>query len=380
MQGILQGWWAEMKISMADLAAQNETVGFEIREAIQGQLNAGEFIGGNSVTTFEAEFANFIGVKNCIGTGNGTDALEIAIEALGLKPNSEIIVPAMSFIATSEAVTRSGHRIKFVDVDKYMNLNVEKLEANISANTGAIIVVHLYGQPANLSKIIEIARRNNLYVIEDCAQAAGTKYQGSLVGSFGDISAFSFYPGKNLGAIGDAGAIITNSDLLAKKSRMIANHGRVAKYEHEFEGRNSRLDSIQAAVLSVKLKQLESWISKRQEIAMKYRNAFQNNLHYIPLPIVNPSEHTYHQFVGECSKRELVIKALETSGIATSVHYPKAIPMLDAYKNEFSDTCKDFYASYMADRILSIPVHEMMSTEEVDYVISQIKKIEVEFE
>jgi dTDP-4-amino-4,6-dideoxygalactose transaminase len=161
---------------------------------------------------------------------------------------------------------------------------------------------------------------------------------------------------------------------------MIANHGRVAKYEHEFEGRNSRLDSIQAAVLSVKLKQLESWISKRQEIAMKYRNAFQNNLHYIPLPIVNPSEHTYHQFVGECSKRELVIKALETSGIATSVHYPKAIPMLDAYKNEFSDTCKDFYASYMADRILSIPVHEMMSTEEVDYVISQIKKIEVEFE
>jgi dTDP-4-amino-4,6-dideoxygalactose transaminase len=369
-----------MKISMADLAAQNASLGNEIIDAIRDQLNSGEFIGGKSVSIFEEEFAKFVGVKNCVGTGNGTDALEIAIEALDLKSGSEIIVPAMSFIATSEAVTRSGHRVKFVDVDEYMNLDVEKLHASINAATAAIIVVHLYGQPANLSKIIEIAKLNNLYLIEDCAQAAGTRYNGSFVGSFGDISAFSFYPGKNLGALGDAGAITTNSDLLAKKSRMIANHGRVAKYEHEFQGRNSRLDSIQAAVLSVKLKKLESWITRRQDIAREYRNAFQNNRLFIPLPIVDPSEHTFHQFVGECSNRELIVKSLESNGIATSVHYPKAIPMLNAYKNEFSDACKDFHANYMADRILSIPVHEMLSKNEVDYIIFQILKIEQEFQ
>lgn len=368
-----------MKVPVADLVGQNSQIKFEINEAIQNQLNSGVFIGGPSVTSFESEFAEFIGVKNCIGTGNGTDALEIAIESLGLKADSEILVPAMSFIATAEAVSRSGHRIRFVDVDLFMNIDVEKLESSIGAETAAIIVVHLYGQAAEMSRILEIAKRFNLYVIEDCAQAAGTKYKGSSVGSIGDIAAFSFYPGKNLGAIGDAGAITTNSDTLARKSRMIANHGRETKYDHIFEGRNSRLDSIQAAVLSVKLKHIGIWLQRRQEIAAKYRKAFQENSQFVPLPILDEDQHTFHQFVGECNERGRVIQALEKAGVGTSVNYPKAIPMLDAYKDKFTDDCKDFHAVYMSHRILSIPVHEMLTNENVEYVIAQMNKIESDF-
>ncbi|CAB4570731.1 MAG: aminotransferase class V-fold PLP-dependent enzyme [Actinobacteria bacterium] len=366
-----------MNISMADLVAQNRSLEIEINNAIQTQLTNGVFIGGEAVTNFEEEFARFIGVENCIGTGNGTDALEIAIESLDLPPGSEIIVPAMSFIATAEAVTRSGHIVRFADVDQFMNIDPEKLGSKINLKTKAIIVVHLYGQAANLTRVLEIANQKGLFIIEDCAQAAGTTFEGKNVGSFGDLAAFSFYPGKNLGAIGDAGAITTNSKTLAKKCRMIANHGRETKYDHEFEGRNSRLDSIQASVLSVKLKQLNTWIRRRQEIARKYHEAFHRNAHFIPLPVFSIENHTYHQFVGECNQRSRVVEVLKSAGITTSVVYPKAIPLLDAYKLQHGAACKDFHAAFMADRILSIPVHEMLTNAEVDYIIKQITELEL---
>ena len=277
-------------IKFLDLSAQYQSIKPEIDQAIQAVISESAFIGGHYVKQFEKEFSDYIDVKHCVGVGNGTDAIEIALEALNMPGGSEVIVPANSFIASSEAVTRQGHRVVFADADKdsYV-LSIEDVKKRITPNTKAIMAVHLYGHPCDMDALLGLAEEHNLYIIEDCAQAHGAEYKGKKVGSIGHVATFSFYPGKNLGAYGDGGAITTNDDELAKKARMIANHGRIAKYDHDFEGRNSRLDGIQAAILSVKLKYLNAWTEQRIKIADLYMELLQDEKNIIlPGILLNP--------------------------------------------------------------------------------------------
>ena len=287
-----------MQIPFLDLNAQYEKIYQEINRSIQNIIDNTAFIGGKEVEKFEKRFANYINTKFCIGVGNGTDALTIALKILGIKKGDEVIVPANTFIATAEAVTATGAKVVFVDCDPlYYTIDVTKIEEKITSRTKAIIPVHLYGQPADMDEIIRIAVANNLFVIEDAAQAHGALYKGKKVGSLGDMGIFSFYPGKNLGAYGDGGAIVTNNEKLAEACRMYANHGRLDKYNHQFEGVNSRLDGIQAAVLNVKLKYLDKWNIARQEVAKLYEHKL-GPYESIKLPEIRPEvTPVYHLYV-----------------------------------------------------------------------------------
>ena len=258
-------------IKFLDLHAQYLSIKDDIDAAMASVISESAFIGGKYVKQFEENFSDYHQAKYCVGAGNGTDAIEIAIEALDLPKGSEIIVPANSFIASAEAVARIGHKIVFCDAnsDDY-TINLDDVKKRITRNTSAIMAVHLYGHPCDMDRLLEISSEHNLKIIEDCAQAHGAEYKGRRVGCIGDIGCFSFYPGKNLGAYGDGGAVVTNDEELAKQCRMIANHGRIAKYDHEFEGRNSRLDGLQAAILSVKLKHLDKWTDHRIMIGDEY--------------------------------------------------------------------------------------------------------------
>ncbi len=239
-----------MNIQLVDLKAQYETIKNEIDPVIKEVVSETAFIGGQHVAKFEEAFAKFCGVKHCVGVGNGTDALFIALKTLGIGAGDEVITVANSFIATSESITQTGAKVVFVDIDpKTYNIDVNKIEEKITSRTKAIVPVHLYGQPADMDPILALAKKHNLRIMEDCAQAHGALYKGRIIGSIGDMACFSFYPGKNLGAYGDAGAIVTSDETLAKKARMFANHGRIGKYDHEIEGINSRLDGLQAAIL-----------------------------------------------------------------------------------------------------------------------------------
>ncbi len=260
-----------MKLPLIDLRAQYETIRKEIGQAIKRVILDSEFVGGKYVKKFEREFARFCRVKYCIGVGNGTDALYIALRSLGIGRGDEVITVANSFIATSEAITMTGARVVFVDCDpETYTIDVEKLSSAITKKTKAVIPVHLYGQPADMFAIKKIAEDKGLFIIEDACQAHGAEIHGKRIGSLGDLACFSFYPAKNLGAYGDGGAIVTNNKDLAIRCRKISDHGRLRKYEHEFEGVNSRLDGLQSAILSVKLRYLEKWTEKRRAIAQLY--------------------------------------------------------------------------------------------------------------
>jgi dTDP-4-amino-4,6-dideoxygalactose transaminase len=260
-----------VNIPFVDLKSQYDSIKNEIDSAITEVISKSAFVGGPFVESFEKSFAFFCGVKHCVGVGNGTDALFIALKTLGIKQGDEVITAANSFIATSEAISLTGGRVVFVDINPTtFNIDVEKIEEKINSKTKVIIPVHLYGQPADMDPILRIAKKYNLKVIEDAAQAHGALYKGRPVGSMGDVACFSFYPGKNLGAYGDGGAIVTNDDGFAIKARMFSNHGRVGKYDHELEGVNSRLDGVQAAVLSAKLRHLPQWNESRRKNASLY--------------------------------------------------------------------------------------------------------------
>ena len=258
-------------IQLVDLKAQYQTIKPEIDAVISDVLTKTAFIGGAYVKDFEDAFAQFCGAKYCVGVANGTDALFVTLKCLGIGSGDEVIVPANTFIATAEAVTQAGGRVVFADIDpKTYNIDVTKLEGKITKKTKAIIPVHLYGQPADMDAILALAKKYNLKIIEDSAQAHGAAYKGRTIGSMGDAACFSFYPGKNLGAYGDAGAVVTNDEGLAKEVRMFANHGRLDKYDHKLEGVNSRLDALQAAILGVKLKHLAGWSEARRKNAYAY--------------------------------------------------------------------------------------------------------------
>ena len=291
---------------------------------------------------------------------------------MDLPKSSEIIVPANSFIASAEAVTRVGHRVVFCDCDENYTISIKSLKEKITPKTKAIIAVHLYGHSCDMDRILKIAKEYNLKVIEDCAQAHGAEYKGKKVGGFGDIGTFSFYPGKNLGAYGDGGAIVTNNENLAKKCKMIANHGRIEKYNHEFEGRNSRLDGLQAAILSVKLKYLDNWINIRIKIADYYLKNLKD-INDIILPKREKwAKQVYHLFVIRTKERDKLQKYLKENGIQTGIHYPISLPKLKAYKYLNQDK-ENFFANMVDSELLSLPIGEHLSEDDLKKVVNAIK-------
>lgn len=361
-------------VRFLDLAAQYEFIKLEIDAAIASVIHDTAFIGGKYVKDFEQQFAHFIGANHCIGVANGTDALEIAIEAAQLPPGSEIIVPGNSFIASSEAVTRCGHKVVFSDVDHgCYTLTAESVRSKISSRTKAIIAVHLYGHPCNMDELNEICNEYGLILIEDCAQAHGAKYKGRNVGTFGAFAAFSFYPGKNLGAYGDAGAITAQDETLAIRARKIANHGRIAKYDHELEGRNSRLDGLQAAILSVKLPHLDSWTQRRIDIANYYLEKLAG-IDGLVLPERKEwALQVYHLFVVRTTRRDALKNYLAEKGIETGVHYPIALPKLNAYSYLGKPDDNAFY-NKTDSMLLSLPIGDHIEIGAADIVVRAVRE------
>ncbi|MFT7005001.1 MAG: dTDP-4-amino-4,6-dideoxygalactose transaminase [Sulfurimonas sp.] len=360
-------------IKFLDLKKQYGCIKEEIDEAIKNVISETAFIGGKYVSQFEKEFAIYQEAKYCIGVGNGTDALEIAIESLDLPLGSEVIVPANSFIASSEAVTRSGHRVVFCDCNENnYTISIPSVKSKISPNTKAIIAVHLYGHPCDMDEILSVAKEYDLKVIEDCAQSHGAEYKGKRVGAIGDIGTFSFYPGKNLGAYGDGGAILTNDENLAKKCKMIANHGRIEKYNHEFEGRNSRLDGLQAAILSVKLKHLDAWTDARIKVSDYYLKNLKEVKGIVLPKREDWAKQVYHLFVIRTKRRDELQQYLKDNDIQSGIHYPIALPKLKAYAYT-NQTNEKFFANKSDSELLSLPIGDHLSDNDLLKVVLTIK-------
>jgi dTDP-4-amino-4,6-dideoxygalactose transaminase len=365
-----------MSIPFVDLRAQYNSIKDEIDAAIAGVLNETAFIGGPRVKNFEAAFAQYCGVGHCVGVANGTDAIFIALKTLGVGPGDEVITVANTFVATSEAIKMAGAQVVFVDCNpKTYNIDVTQIEAKITPRTKAIIPVHLYGQPADMDPIIALARKHNLRIIGDAAQAHGALYKGQPIASLADITCFSFYPGKNLGAYGDAGALVTDNAEWANAARMFANHGRVKKYDHDLEGVNSRLDGIQAAILSVKLRYIEQWTESRRENAYRYNAALRG------AGVGTPEEldgvrAVYHLYVVRvpAERRDQFQESLKAAGIDTGIHYPIALPYLNAYRHlGHSET--DFPNALKASReIVSLPMFPELTEEQIVHVVGRIKE------
>lgn len=363
-----------MRVPFVDLKAQYSTYKTELDAAILKVVSETAFISGKYGAEFELEFAKYIGAENCIACANGTDALEIALKAIGVGPGDEVIVPANTFFATSEAVDNVGATPVFVDCEaNFYNIDTEKIEEKITARTKAIIPVHLYGLPAEMDAVMNIATKHGLKVIEDCAQSHGADYKGKRTGTFGDIATFSFYPGKNLGAYGDAGSIVTEDAELAQRCRLIANHGQPAKYKHTIVGRNSRMDGIQAAVLSVKLKYLDEWLEARRGHAARYDSNLQSL--GIALPRAPEySRHSYHLYVVRVKDRDAVAAKLNEAGIDTGLHYPVALPYLDVYAGRGLQPSDFPVAHSQMNDLLSLPMYAELTDEMVDYVCDNLKK------
>ncbi|MBI2035424.1 MAG: DegT/DnrJ/EryC1/StrS family aminotransferase [Candidatus Liptonbacteria bacterium] len=360
-----------MKIPLVDLKKQYLSIKEEIVAAIKSVIEESAFIKGKYVENFEKNFAAYIGAKHCIGVGNGTDAIFITLKCLGVGAGDEVIVPVNTFIATAEAVTLAGATPIFVDCNEYYNIDPSEIEAAITPRTKAIIPVHLYGQPADMDEIMRIANSRGLMVIEDAAQAHGAEYADKKVGTFGTAATFSFYPAKNLGAYGDGGAVVTNDDKLAEKIRMFANHGRVGKYSHKFEGVNSRLDGLQAAILDAKLKHIDEWMEKRNSIARIYDDKLGG---VVAIPKVLPGiRHAYHLYVIEALERDRLQASLKESGIESGIHYPIPLHLQGAYARLGHKRWAFPVAERVAERIISLPMFPELTAEEVSVVADVVK-------
>lgn len=361
-----------VRVPFVDLVAQYESIRTEVDAAIAGVISESAYIGGRFVKAFEEDFAGFLGAQYCVGCANGTDSLEILLKALGIGAGDEVIVPANSWISTSEAVTTAGGTPVFVDCDPhYYTIDTEKIEEKISPRTKAIIPVHLYGLPAEMDKIMAIAARHGLKVVEDCAQAHGATYRGRAVGTIGDAGSFSFYPGKNLGAYGDAGCMVTNDPELATRIRMIANHGRLGKFDHMLEGRNSRLDGLQAAILSAKLPHLRRWTELRRSHAAAYDHLLAESGIQLSQAL-EYSCHVYHLYVVQLSQRDHVRDELAANGIETGIHYPIPLPFLKAYAR-MGHSRDDFpVVSAASERILSLPMFAELTEQQLEKVVAAL--------
>ncbi len=365
---------SEKEIPFVDLYAQYKSIKPEIDKAINSVIKNSSFIRGEHVDKFEKSFAQLMTNKYCVSCANGTDALYICMVALGLKDGDEVIVPSHSWISTSETVTQAGGKVVFCDTyEDLFTIDVDQIESKISSKTVGIIPVHLYGQPAEMDKIMKIAKKYNLWVIEDCAQAHLAKYKNKLVGTFGNASTFSFYPGKNLGAMGDAGAILTNNESLLRKMTIFARHGGLKKGDHEIEGINSRMDGIQAAILNVKIKKIEAWTKLRKEKASYYLKEL-SGIRDLELPTTSrTASHVWHLFVIKTSRRDELSNYLKSKQIQTVINYPVALPFLDAYKY-LGHKKDDFPNSYKnQSQILSLPIYPELTNEMMDRIIAAIK-------
>lgn len=363
-----------MKIPFVDLRKQYNTIATEITKAIKNVIEDTTFVNGKYVQNFEENFARFCDAKYSIGVGNGTDALFISLKSFGIGEGDEVIVPANSFIATSEAVTMAGAKVVFADCDATTyNIDTRLLEKKITNKTKAIIPVHLYGQPADMEALVFLANKYALKIIQDCAQAHGATINNQSLIRFGDVLCYSFYPGKNLGAYGDAGAIVTNEKEIAEKCKMFANHGRISKYDHEFEGINSRMDGIQGAVLDVKLRYLNEWTEKRIVAAELYSHLL-DGLPGIVTPAINKKyRHVYHLYVIRTERREELRAVLQRNGAATGIHYPIALPNLKAYRY-LKHSPDDFpVATSCQNKILSLPIFPEISQNQIEFVCEKIR-------
>lgn len=363
-----------MTIPFVDLHAQYLSIKSEIDAVIADVIAQSAFIRGPFVEKFEKAWADAVGVKHCVSCANGTDALFIAMRGLGVKPGDEVITTAHSWISTSETITLAGGKVVFCDTD-YDTFTIDPalIEAKITPATVGIIPVHLYGQPADMDAIMAIARKHNLWVLEDCAQAHLAEYKGRRVGTFGNVATFSFYPGKNLGAYGDAGCAVTNDDRLADWMAMFARHG--GKGEHVMEGICSRMDGLQAAILGVKLPHLWNWINARQRVAAKYDELLKNVEGIVRPQVASGRTHVYHLYVVRTEKRDVLKKHLGESGIATILNYPKALPFYPAY-SYLGHGPNDFPIAYAnQSRILSLPIYPEMTDEMVSLVVRAIAQV-----
>ncbi len=368
------------KVPFVDLKAQYSGLRDEMNAAVLNVLETAYFVGGPVLEHFEQEFAAFVGAKYCVGVANGTDAITLAARAAGLKPGDEVLVPANSFFASAEAISNAGATPVFVDVDPVtFHMDAELAAKSITARTKAIVPVHLYGRAMDMQPFEALAEVHNLTIIEDCAQAHGASIRDNTVGSSGRLTCFSFYPGKNLGAYGDGGAVTTSDPELLDRLRVLRDHGSPAKYQHSVVGWNSRLDSLQAAVVSVKLPHLHRWNAARREHAKKMAAALLGSP-IIPPAIPEGNQHVVHLFVVRSSRRDELRTFLQEKGIQTGIHYPVPLHLTAAYQALGAPGRGSMpVAESLAGGILSLPMYAELTDEQIEYVITSIREfIEVE--
>ena len=360
-----------MKIPFVDLHAQYLGIKPEIDAAIQDVITNSAYIRGPHVDKFEKAWADMLGIKHCVSCANGTDALYITMRGLGLKSGDEVITTAHSWISTSETITQAGGRVVFCDTDyDTFNINPGLIESKITSRTVGIIPVHLYGQPADMDAIMSIAKKHKLWVIEDCAQSHLARYNGKFVGTFGNAATFSFYPGKNLGAYGDAGCVITDDAALADWMAIYARHG--GKGEHIMEGINSRLDGLQSAILNVKLPHLAGWTDARRKVAARYNELLKCVGDVICPKVATNRDHVYHLYVIRTEKRDALKKHLADADIGTVLNYPKALPFYPAY-SYLGHKPEDFPVAHAnQSRVLSLPIYPEISDAMISYVAAKI--------
>ena len=360
-------------IPFLDLGAAYREIQAELESAVLASLRSGWYIGGEDVDAFEQEFAAFTETRHCVGVANGLDALHLALLAMGIGAGDEVIVPSNTYIATWLAVSQCGAvPVPVEPVDSTYNLDPNRIEAAITPRTRVILPVHLYGQPADLDPMIALARKHGLRLLEDAAQAHGARYKGKLVGGHGDVVAWSFYPGKNLGALGDAGAITTNDPELADRIRVLRNYGSRVKYVNDVQGYNSRLDPVQAAALRVKLKVLDEWNARRARIAARYTAALQDT--GLILPVVPAwAEPIWHLYVVRHPQRDMLQKSLSEAGIGTLIHYPIPPHLQKAYAGSRFRAGQFPIAERMANQLLSLPMGPQLNDAAVDAVIASVR-------
>ena len=362
-----------MKVKFLDLKKQYSLLKNEIDPAVQAVFAEADFIKGGEVKKFEENFAAYCGAGHCISCGNGTDALTALLKVHDFPSGSEVILPANTFVATAEAVLSNGLRPVFADISEDFTISPESVESLINVNTCAIIAVHLYGYAADMDSLKKIAEKYGLKLFEDAAQAHGATYRGKKAGTLADGAGFSFYPGKVLGAAGDAGAIMLNDEKLAEKARKFCNHGRSLKYFHEFAGINSRMDTLQAAVLNVKLKHLDEWVAARNAVAKSYVGQL-SDVSEIVLPEIHPETlDAWHLFVIKTEKRDELKEYLKSCDIETGIHYPLSLPEQPVFANHIG-YCADYRAVRESHSLLSLPIGEHLSEEEISFVSEKIRK------
>ncbi len=366
---------AEEPIPLVDLRAQFACIGDEVRQAVLAVIESGEYVQGPKVASFEQAFASYLGVRHCVGMNSGTSALHLALRCAGVGPGNEVILPAMTFVSTAWAISYLGATPVFVDVDPVTyTLDVDAVRRRITPRTRAIVPVHLYGQPAHMEPLLKLGRSLGLPVIEDAAQAHGALYQGTNAGSLGMCGCFSFYPGKNLGACGEAGAVVTNDDRIAARLRSLRDHGQTTRYIHDEVGYNYRMDAVQAAALEVKLRYLDEWVRLRRAVAERYRTRLAG------LPMTLPTEapdrrHAWHLYVVLSSRRDELRRELESHAIHTGLHYPIPVPLQPAYRHLGHEPGAFPVAERIASECLSLPLFPELSPERQDRVIDALRAV-----